>query len=61
MDKDRNSGSSPDKDEKTGYREISESERQAILNRPGTQEVLNVHQGWRTDQTKKNSNFAQGL
>ena len=53
MNKDRNSDSSLDKDEKVGYREISESERQEILNRPGTQEVLNVHQGWRIDTKEK--------
>ena len=53
MNKDRDSGSSLDKDEKTSYREVSESERQEILNRPGTQEVLNVHQGWRIDTSEK--------
>ena len=53
MNKDRNSGTSHDKDEKVGYQEISESERQEILNRPGIQEVLNVHQGWKIDTGKK--------
>ena len=53
MSNDRNSESSTDKGEKVGFQEISESERQEILNRPGTQEVLNVHQGWRIDTREK--------
>ena len=63
MNKDRNSASSPDKDEKAGLLNMSELTEEEIefLNRPGTREVLNVHQGWRTDQTKKHLNFAQGF
>lgn len=49
MNKDRKYGATPDEGKKVGYQEISESERQEILNRPGIQEVLNVHQGWRID------------
>ncbi len=53
MNKGRNSDSSLDKDEKVGFQEISESERQEILNRPGIQEVLKVHQGWKIDAREK--------
>ena len=53
MNKNRKSGATPDEEKKVGYQEISESERQEILNRPGIQEVLNVHQGWRIDTREK--------
>lgn len=63
MNKDRIFDSPLDKDEKVGLLDMSELTEEEIefLNRPGTQEVLNVHQGWKMDQTKKYSNFAQGL
>ena len=53
MSNDRNSESSTDKDEKVGFQEISESERQEILNRPGIQEVLKVHHGWKIETREK--------
>ena len=63
MNKDRIFDSPLDKDENVGLLDMSELTEEEIefLNRPGTQEVLNVHQGWKMDQTKKYSNFAQGL
>ena len=63
MNKDRIFDSPLDKDEKVGLLDMSELTEEEIefLNRPGTQEVLNVHQGWKMDQTRKYSNFAQGL
>ena len=51
MNKDRIFDSPLDKDEKVGLLDMSELTEEEIgfLNRPGTQEVLNVHQGWKVD------------
>lgn len=49
MSEDRNSSSSADKNEKVGRREQPAPTKEEVLNRPGIQEVLSVHQGWRAD------------
>ena len=49
MSEDRNVGSSASKYEKVGRREQPAPTREEILNRPGIQEVLRVHQGWGVD------------
>ena len=55
MNKDRIFDSQFDKGERVGLLDMSEltEEEIELLNRPGTQEVLNVHQGWKIDKKEK--------
>ena len=51
VNKDRIFDSPFDKGERAGLLDMSEltEEEIELLNRPGTQEALNVHQGWKVD------------
>ena len=55
MNKDRIFDPPFDKGERAGLLDMSELTEEEIefLNRPGTQEALNVHQGWKIDKKER--------